>query len=317
MFIFNKELVCFGDSTILVNAGLASSNKKLKYMNEDSVFHKYMIDYFNSTPSNVRFILGEDSSFTPSKKYSLTSIIDYFSLSLFGVNYSGFDSHTDSNRLLFNSMGLSKQLRWLEKNSLVSETLTLSNDKYVNTKRLMEANLYDSRVSNTNLSVSNIFSEDKLNFNIDNFSISNKDIFSNYNNFEESRDFIQKRYLYSINHSNSFISRYILRVKESSLVGEKSSDENYLVLRKNFIDYLLIRNSYLGYKSKYFKFPINLGKSRVLGFEVSDFTPDSVDIPLTFNNYLINLDSLNNTDSYTNSLYMDCSNINNFPTKDL
>lgn len=190
--------------------------------------------------------------------------------------------------------------------------MTLSNNKYINTKKIIDNNFYDNKISDSNLSISNLFSGNNLNFSFGNLDINSENIFSNFNNFEEGREFVQKKYLFSINQSSIVASRSLNSLPSIQKLGSNKSSDYFLIANKDLFDYLLSSNGYMVSRGRNFDKHINAYSPSVLGSKDADFIMDSAFNFSMFNSYIGNLDNLSSTDSYICNYYADQKNTYKF-----
>jgi hypothetical protein len=220
LFSLNKELNLLEDSKSLSLIG-RDNLFSLKNLS----FSKKILNVEDSFDSKLNFksntIKRESDFFLSAPQVSLYNTLSYIDINSkdLGVLTGDQNLHTIITNISNNS-NISKQLRWSLKNSLVSENLAISNNNYLSSKRLLDSSLSDPNLAETNLTASNLFSDNNLNASVGNFFITNRENFLNINNFEESLEFLQKKYLFSINQRNIIISKSLLTQDSGNSVSQ-------------------------------------------------------------------------------------------------
>jgi hypothetical protein len=304
-----EDVMLFGDSKVVAEFSL-SLNQTTIYINDD-FSHFFNVRNYSSTFTDSVLKLLPNYNFR-SLKYA--NIVHTYNTNYAdNTPFADFNYNIRLTSLVFNSSSLAKQFRWLEKNSIVSRNLSIYNNKYINSKSFIDTNLFDNKVSNHNLSVSNFFSVNKLNFNKDNFSANNKHIIQNFSRFEDSRDWVQKKYLLGINIHNLLIEESPYNYTTKDLPYTDSHNVQYLILSSNLISYLSDGRCYLSLRYRNSDLPLKSVKIKVTNNGILDFIDDYRSDSLMFSSYIVNAGNLSGTDSYVTTNYSDCINTRSLP----
>jgi hypothetical protein len=193
----------------------------LEFLNNDST-------YLTNHSNNV--------SYLPNTTYQLTPL----NLNTLAQNQHHLLLNTFS---LQESSAILKQSRWLLKNSLVSEDLIKQNNMILNSKRLLGSPLWDIRVTDGNIWLSNFVGNGNSGTLTSQLGTTQYNSLDGLNTYEEGREFLLKRYL-SVANSRNIPHTKLLNPAPQNLMHQFSATKFFstqTVLSKS----LLLNNNLL------------------------------------------------------------------------
>lgn len=203
---------------------IVQSLYKVKYNLDLAEHSKYMENFINSLnpkiyiPTNLNYtytpIIITLSKISKTPQYELNQIgqvgsfdllnlgnhiyiLDQNPLTPYTVNKLKFETSLNYNNLK-QVTDIAKQDRWLLKNSPINFNTLSASQMHLESKKLINQQIVDSKTSDSNLWLSNFTSGTNLNIS-DVLTQSNLNLLKNYNFFEESIYFFNKRYTFLVN----------------------------------------------------------------------------------------------------------------------
>jgi len=313
VFSLTKDLNNIKDSEVINTYGLEYGS----YLNfsRSTLMYPKLISNTSIGSDNTHNLQHLDLEFYIYSKLGDLNVTDYYNTTPYEVNKFCNDSRNIGN--LSNNSNLSKQVRWMLKNSLVSENLVINNNNYLSSKRLINSNITNSNLNNTNINFSNFFNENSIDTRLGNYTIKNIESLSNYNFFEESREFLQKKYLFSINQRNLLINSSLDIVNTStnkSIVPYTAKSYFDLYEYSNLNSNNLYSNQLLIKSNVKLNLENNLYKSNEKStVNKGDYSLTTADNFNMFNSFILNLDNLSSSESNKGLGFTDSRVISKFP----
>ena len=304
-FQLSNNITLFNDQKLFTNLNLSNNiwwDSKLPY--NLNTIRPELFKVMNLEFDNSQLFTVQDLSFLPSQASNSLKNINYNLLPIhMNINSYNHDLFTQLVSLQKSNEFL-KQTRWSLKNSLISEDFIIQNNMFLNSKQLLGNSFSSVKNTDNNIWVSNftnMVNPSHLNINKE---LNNH--LTNFNTFEESRNFFFTRFLLFLNNKtllptknfNVESSFFQKNLDYNSSVYYISQETNNRVLLNNNNLLFLNNNSVLS-------LPMNV---KPLGFKTIDNTLESVGF---FSNSSSNLVSnLTNTKSTTFNVLSINKNLN-------
>lgn len=195
-----------------------------------------------------------------------------------------------------NNLNISRQERWLMKNTPVSRNISTNNHSILESKKLISNNFLKNNITNINIWASNFFN----NSNFDAFKNATKlnNNNKNYNFHEESIEFFTKRFIFLVDQPHLKITKNIKFINNSQkqpLLNLYELDTNFLKTSTKQLNTLNLNLNSLSTNSTNYR---NLNNTNSL----NDYVIKTIDNEILNNEYGLTfqiLQNTNNTQKYT------------------